>query len=199
VNLTQDYNQDKIMNCQECQNLVDEYFHHELSFKIKKRVRGHLKGCSACETEYLQYEKMLQEIDSLGIQPCPEEVTEQVFQILNLADETTKHFSFIEKIINFLNRYRWKFALAGATVVIVFFMILIYPKINRPTNIKQQYTEAEIEQATDQVKLALAYFNEITSRTQKIIEEQVLPHQVIEPMKSSIKTAIKPLLNGGES
>ncbi len=187
------------MNCQECQNLMDEYFHHELSFKIKKQVRGHLKNCSTCQTEYLQYGKMLQEIGSLGIQPCPDEVNERVFQILNLADEKTVHFSFIEKIFNILNRYRWKVSLAGATVAIVFFIILIYPKINRQTNIKQQYTETEIEQATDQVKLALAYFNEITSRTQKIIEEQVLPNQVIEPMKSSIKTAIKPLLNGGES
>ena len=78
-------------------------------------------------------------------------------------------------------------------------MILIYPKMNRQTNIKKQYTEAEIEQATDQVKLALSYFNEITNRTQKILEERVLPKQVIEPMKSSIRTAIKPLLNGGES
>ena len=187
------------MNCQECQNLIDEYFHHELSFKIKQQVRGHLKGCSACQAEYLQYEKMLQEIGSLGIQPCPDEVTERVFQILNLANEKKIHFSFIEKIITFLNRYRWKVALAGVTVVIVFFMILIYPKINRQTYIKQEYTKADIEQATGQVKLALAYFNEITNRTQKIIEEQVLPHQVIEPMKSSIKTAIKPLLNGGES
>jgi hypothetical protein len=187
------------MNCQECQNLVDEYFHQELSFKIKKRVRGHLKGCSECQTEYLQYEKMLQEIGSLEIQPSPDEVTERVFQILNLADEKTIHFSFIEKIVNFLNRFRWKVALAGATVVIIFFMMLIYTKMNRQTDLRQHYTQAEIEQATDQVKLALAYFNEITSRTQKIIEEQVLPHQVIEPMKSSIKTAIKPLLNGGES
>jgi len=187
------------MNCQECQNFVDEYFHHELSFKIKQQVRGHLKGCSVCQTEYLQYEKMLQEISSLEIQPCPDEVTERVFQILNLADEKKIHFSFIENIINFLSRYRWKVVLTGATAVIVFFLILFYPKINRQTDIKQQYSEAEIRQATDQVKLALAYFSEITNRTQKIIEEQVLPHQVIEPMKSSIKTAIKPLLNGGES
>ena len=187
------------MNCQECQNLMDEYFHQELSFKIKKRVRGHLKGCSACQTEYLQFEKMLQEIGGLRTQPCPDEVTERVFQILNIADEKEFHFSFIQKIIKFLNRYRWKVALIGTTAVIVFFMILIYPKMNRQTDIKQQYSEAEIRQATDQVKLALAYFNEITSRTQKIIEEQVLPQQVIEPMKSSINSAIKPLLNGGES
>ena len=187
------------MNCQECQDLVDEYFHQELSFKIKQRVRRHLKSCSVCQTEYLQYEKMLQEIGSLEIQPCPDEVTERVFQILNLAEDKTIRFSLINYIIKFLNRYRWKVALAAATITIVFFMILIYPRMNRQTDIQQQYTEAQIKQAKDQVKLALAYFNEITNRTQKIIEEQVLPHQVIEPMKSSIKTAIKPLLNGGES
>lgn len=187
------------MNCQECQNFVDEYFHQELSFKIKRRIRVHLKSCQNCQNTFHEYEKILREIQNFEVQPCPDEVTERVFQILNLADEKKIHFLFREKIVNFLNRYRWKVALAGATAIMILFMILIYPKINRQIDIKQDYTEAEIDQATDQVKLALAYFNEITSQTQKIIEEQVLPQQVIEPMKSSIKSAIKPLLNGGES
>ena len=60
-----------------------------------------------------------------------------------------------------------------------------------------QYSTQEIEQATDQVKLALAYLNQVTSRTEEIIEKQILPQQVIKPMKSSIKTALKPLINGG--
>ncbi len=187
------------MNCQECQNLADGYFHHELSFKIKKQVRTHLKSCSDCRAEYLHDEKVLKEIKGLKIQPCPDEVTERVFQILNLADEKRVHFSFIEKSINFFSRYRWKVTLAGASAVIIFLMVIIYPKINQQADVRHQYTEAEIEQATNQVKLALAYFNEVTSRTQKILEQQVLPQQIIEPMKSSIETAIKPLLNGGES
>lgn len=187
------------MNCQECQNLKDGYFHHELSFKIKKQVRAHLKICSTCCAEYLQYEKLLQEIGSLKIQPCPDEVTERVFEILSLDENKAIRISLIEKFIKFVNRYRWKIVVAGAVAVVIPCMIVIYPIITRQTMNKQHYTEAEIEQAKDQVKLALAYFNMITSRTQKILEEQVLPQQVIEPMKSSIKTAIKPLLNGGES
>ncbi len=188
-----------MMNCQECENLLDEYFHLQLSSKIKNQIKVHLKNCLKCQRSFQEYKNMLQELRCLKVQPCPEEVTEKVFRILNLGNEKEIHISLIEKFIERVSRYRWKIALAGATAAIVFFMILIYPGIYQQNEIKQQYTEAEIDQAKDQVKLALAYFNEITSRTQKILEDQVLPEQIIKPMKSSIKTAIKPLLNGGES
>jgi hypothetical protein len=69
--------------------------------------------------------------------------------------------------------------------------------MNQPPPIAQSYSTQEVEQATDQVKLALAYLNQVTSRTEEILEKQVFPQDVIKPMKSSLKNALKPLINGG--
>lgn len=187
------------MNCQECENLMDEFVHQLLSSKTRKQFKQHLKSCSTCLVTYQGYKGMLKSLRSLDVQTCPDEVVENVYRILNLEKERKSRFSLIEPVTEFFNRYRWKIGLVGAAAAIMLCFILIYPRISDHHTTKQQYTEAEIEQAEDQVKLALSYFNEITSRTQKILEEQVLPQQVIKPMKSSIKTAIKPLINGGES
>jgi len=187
------------MNCEECENLMDEFFHHELSFKVKRQIRGHLKSCPKCQAVSQEYDNMLQELRSLEVHRCPNVVVEKVFDILNLAEGPGYRISLLEKFVEFLNRYRLRTGLVGAAVLIILAMIIIYPRLSQKPHVKQQYSEVQIEQAKDQVKMALAYFNEITSRTQRIIEEQVLPQQVIKPMKSSIRTAIKPLIDGGES
>lgn len=187
------------MNCEEFENLMDDYFHHRLTLKSKKQARKHLKLCSNCQKSYYDYKTVMQEIQNLAIQSCPDEVVDNVFNILNLDQQSNYRIPLVSKFVEFLPRYRFKIGMAGAVVTIIVAMIFIYPRINNQSSVNQPYSEAQIEQATDQVKLALAYFNDITNRTQKIIEEQVLPQQVIAPMKSSIQTAIKPLMNGGDS
>lgn len=187
------------MNCQECENLMDEFFQHQLAVNSKKRIRKHLNICSSCRKTYHDYKNVIQVIQNLEIQSCPDEVVDNVFDILNLDRQSNYQLSWITKFAEYLSRYRFKIGLAGAVVMIIVSMILVYPIINPKPPVNQQYSNAQVELAKDEVKLALAYFNEITSRTQKIIEEQVLPKQVIAPMKSSIQTAIKPLMNGGDS
>ena len=187
----------RTMDCKECQKLMHDYFDRHLSRKKRKQISEHLKMCQKCSTKFQEYEQMLISIQNIEIKKCPNEVVDSVFNILNIHGKTGRRKSIFDRLNEFLFLYSRQLGITGAAVMVFFFVILIHSKINKPPQVKRQYSTHEVQQATDQVKLALAYLNQVTSRTEEIIEQQILPQQVIKPMKSSIKTALKPLINGG--
>lgn len=187
------------MNCSEYENLMDDYFSHQLDKKTKKQVQEHLKVCSNCQAVFADYEKMLHSLHSLELKTCPDEVVDSVMDILNIETDHRHQLSLVDSVRRYFARYRWRIGLIGAAACVALALIFIYPKNVHPPETEAQYSEADIEQAKDQVKIALAYFNKVTTQTQEILEQKVLPEQVVKPMKSSIKTAIKPFFDGGES
>ena len=185
------------MNCKDYETLMDDYFDRALSRKKQKWISQHLRSCPKCEGTFREYEKMLKSIKNVEIKKCPDEVVDSVFDIININEKFSRHKSVLDRINEFFFLYSRQLGIAGAAATVFLFAFLITSQINRTVPIQQQYTTQEVEQATNQVKLALAYFNQVTSRTEEIIEKEILPQQVVGPMKSSIKTALKPLINGG--
>jgi len=185
------------MNCKECETLMDDYFDRSLSWKKKKLVSEHIRSCQGCSESFQEYEKMLKSIQNIEIKKCPDEVVDSVFDIININEKFSRRKSVFDRINEILFLNLRQVGIAGAAAAVFLFVLLITSHIDRTVPIQQQYTTQDVEQATDQVKLALAYFNQVTSRTEEIIEKEILPQQVVRPMKSSIKTALKPLINGG--
>ena len=185
------------MNCKECEKLMDDYFDSSLSRKKRKFINEHLRSCLKCSETFREYEIMLNSIQNFELKKCPDEVVDSVFDIININDKFSRRKSVLDRINEFLFLYSRQLGIVGATVTVFFCIFLISSQINRTIPKHQQYTTQDVEQATSQVKLALAYFNQVTSRTEEIIEKQILPQQVLKPMKTSIKTALKPLINGG--
>lgn len=181
----------RTMDCKECEKLMDDYCDRHLSRKKKKQIPEHLKICKECATKFREYKKMLVSIQNIGMKKCPDEVVDSVFDILSIDGKSLRRKSILDRINEFLFLYSRQLGITGAAVMVFFFVILIHSKINKPPQVKRQYSTHEVRQATDQVKLALAYLNQVTSRTEEIIEKQILHQQVIKPMKSSIKTALK--------
>ncbi|MBC8183659.1 zf-HC2 domain-containing protein [candidate division KSB1 bacterium] len=185
------------MDCTICNNLMDDYFDGHLSHKKRKQVTGHLTTCQGCSEFFRKYENMLKSIRNVEIKKCPDEVVDSVFDIINIDDKFSRRKSVFDRINEFLFLYSRQLGIAGAAVTVFLFVFLITSQFDKTTHVQQQYTTQDVEQATDQVKLALAYFNQVTSRTEEIIEKEILHQQVVRPMKSSIRTALKPLINGG--
>ena len=185
------------MNCKACENLMDDYFDRSLSRKKEKLVSEHIMSCQECSETFHEYEKMLKSIRNIEVQKCPDEVVDSVFNIININEKISSQKSIFDRINEFLFLHSRRLGIAGATVAILFFGFLITSQFDRTPPLQQQYTAKDVEQATDQVKLALAYFNQVTSRTEEMNEKEILPQQVVKPMRSSIRTALKPLINGG--
>ncbi len=188
-----------MMNCADYENLVDDFFSHQLDRKEKKQIQRHLHACKNCRGYYQQYKEMLDSLNAMSVKKCPENVVDNVMDILNIDSGQEENESLLESIRNFFGRYRWRSGVTGIAAAVVLALMLLYPVTMQQKQTTHQYTEKEIEEAKDQVKIALAYFNKVTNQTQEILEQKVLPEQVVKPMKSSIKTAIKPFFNGGES
>lgn len=185
------------MDCKICNNLKDDYFDGHLSRKKKKQVSEHLTKCKECSETFREFEKVIKSIQTVEMKKCPDEVVDSVYDILNINDRFLRRKSVLDWINEFLFLHSRQLGVAGVAVIVFFLIFVIHSKINQPSLFEKQYSAHEVEQATDQVKLALAYFNQVTSRTEEIIEKEILPQQVFKPMKSSIKTALKPLINGG--
>ena len=179
------------MECQECEKLIDEYLDRQMTSKIRKQIFSHLQSCQKCSQYYQENERLLSSIHNLKIKQCPNEVVNNVYNILKIDKKISRRDTIFDLINEFVFLHTRKFGLIVGVLIIFFFAIFIYHNFNRPTNINHYYTEAEIEQAKSDVKLALAYINQVTIRTEQIIEKQVLSKNVIKPMKSSIKTAIE--------
>ncbi len=185
------------MNCQNCLEFIDKYLEGELSRKQRMQMADHLKKCDHCRKAVEVYEKMTTDIRDIEPRECPNEIVDSVYELLNLNQPKPERVSILERLREFLNAHQRQMRLAVAGAVIVFFALLIHLRVSHQPRINQKYSAEEIDQAKDQVKLALAYFNHVTTKTEEILEKQVLPKDVVQPMKSSIKTAMKPLINGG--
>lgn len=185
------------MDCKECQGAIGEYFERQLPNKKRKLVSQHLKMCSTCQKEYQEFEIMLNDFRDMKLEKCPPEVVDSVFQILDIADSLDQKSTIREALSEFFFGHARQLRFAAAMIFVCFFVLFVYVKVSRQPQLSQQYSAEEVEQAKDQVELALAYFNQVTTRTGEILEKQVLPQQVYKPMKTSIKTALKPLINGG--
>ncbi len=185
------------MNCKICNEIIDDYFDGNLPHKKRKQVAEHLLACNGCSETFQEYDKMLKSIQNVDMKTCPNEVVDSVFDILNIDEKASHRKPVFDRINEFLFLNSRQLGIAGTAVVVFFFLFLMFSQFDRTVPIQQQYTTQDVEQATDDVKLALAYFNQVTSRTEEIIEKEILHQQVVRPMKSSIRTALKPLINGG--
>ena len=187
------------MTCYEVEQLLDEYIDGQLSKTVIKQIRAHLRQCQDCAKKYEAYEQMHQDVSQLGLIRCPENVVTSVYQALELEGNGKKRALIFDWLSDLLSSPAFALRFAGAVIVIVLLITVIYLKFSNRPQVSVQYTNEEVEQAKNQVKLTLAYINQITSRTEDIIEKQVLPENILKPMKSSIRAAFKPLFNGGES
>ncbi len=186
------------MDCQTCIHLIDEYFDQRLPRKTRKKIVRHLTDCADCRQSYLEYEKLFADLKSVEPVSCPDEVIQSVNEIVGIKKGTEKRFLSglsVEFPIGFQ-----PLRLAGLAVSVILIAIILFSQFHKSTpEFSEKYTQEEIERAAEQVKLALAYVNAATAQASEILEKQVIPEDVIKPMKSSLKQALQPLLDGGKS
>ena len=188
------------MDCQTCTQLIDDYFDRRLPEKVRKKIERHLESCPECRKSYLEYENLFADLKSLEPVKCPDGVTQSVNEIVGIQQRKrakTKFFSLFP--FEFLVGFH-PLRLAGVAVVAIFIGVILFSQFHKSTpELNEKYTQEDIERAADQVKLALVYVNAATAQASEILEKQVIPEDVIKPMKSSLKQALQPLLDGGKS
>lgn len=182
------------MTCHQCNELLDDYLSGKLPFGSKLAFKRHLTVCSGCWSKVRDHQIVRQSLQRLGIQRCPDEVVLRVFEILQIGPGTPSVAPLVLRWSGANFRYRLRWALTIVIIVGVMILFSSEPKF-RPSAPKQ-YTTAEIQQAKDQVKFAISWLQQVQIKTMRVLEEQILPDQIVRPLRSSLSTALKPLLSG---
>jgi anti-sigma factor RsiW len=182
------------MTCQQCNELLDDYLSGMLPFGRKLAFKRHLTICSSCRSNVRDNQIVRQSLQRLGIQRCPDEVVLRVFEILQIEPRSASVAPWVLRWSGVTFRYRWRWALAMAIIIGV--IILFSPEPRFRPSAEKQYTAAEIQQAKDQVKFTISWLHQVQTKTLQVLEEKILPDQIVKPLRSSLSTALKPLLSG---
>ena len=181
------------MTCKEFENLMFDFIEGHLTFRKKRALKNHLKHCSKCQTALNQYENLVVKLHQVPQLNCPDAVVESVLDSIAIEEKRepvlTRTYEFI------LERFSLRLSFAAAFVVIILIAFIFYPVQQK---MESTYTAEELEQAKKDVELALGYFNFYAKKTEGIIEKEVFSKPIITPIKSTVKMAFKPLLNGGK-
>jgi len=179
------------MNCQEFDNLIVDYLDGSLPKKEQRACRQHVRQCPACRSAALKYRHIVKKLQQLPPVRCPDTVVNAVFEALPVPG---RRFSFLEQM--FRNMY-WKVSFAATLALLIISLVLFSPHVRNNRVTDEIYTAEEIKQAQKDVALAFQYFHEYMNKTEAVIEKQVLDQALIKPMKSTMKIALKPLIDGG--
>ena len=62
-----------------------------------------------------------------------------------------------------------------------------------------EFTAAEIEMATQDVELALSYVGFYAKKAETVLVDQIVSEPIVKPLRSTMKKAFQPLMNGDKS
>jgi anti-sigma factor RsiW len=174
---------------------IDAYLDGELTFWQRRKVNKHLKNCESCQQQLQEHRNVSLQVHTLPIQSCPDYVIDRVMQRTQQARRTKNIWSRLEVSLNPL--FNWRLATGFAVAAAVVLCLVLWPRSREESVQPHQYTPEEVAQAKLDVERALGYFAEVLNRTQKTIEEEVVPEQVVKPLKKGLHVAFGSLNNNG--
>ncbi len=171
------------MTCKEFDDIITNYIDDKITENQRIEITAHLKQCEKCKISFNYYKKIVDKLHSLPQEKCPDSVIEKVFHTVKIIDSKPSFLSNIYYAI--LERHSWKVSFALAILILGIF--IFYPQFEHKKPVQQQYTTEEIEKAKNDVELALSYFYYYTSKTEKLVEKEILPDYLTKPIKTILK------------
>ena len=182
-------------DCTKITALLDEYVDDELSSRQKKIVAAHIKKCEKCRAKLQEIIQLSAIVHTLVKEPCPDKVVERAMHFIAPAGRTARVRDFFALLKHPDNVWRFAAGLAAATALVVF--LAIWPWRSDTTVPGDVYTEAEIAQARVDVERALGYISRAIQKTQSTLENEVVPKQVVRPLKAGLNAALGKSENNG--
>ena len=161
--------------------LLDAYLDGELGRRKRREVERHLRLCASCRTLLEATVALRRRMQSLPLLSCPEEVVARVQAVTAPRPVARRHVVLRPGLV-------WRLALAGATVAVALLLVLRQPW-QRPTPEETTYSAEQVAQARRDAERALAYVSYALRLTQQTLEQEVLPGQVVKPLKRGVSAA----------
>ena len=165
---------------------LDECLDGELPSKQWRLVKKHLQTCEKCQKIWQEKQALSQKFKLFPSQSCPERVVDQV-----LGKTTIKtHRTTRKKGISILHtqEFTWRFAAVLATVTTIALFLVFWPLERNTPNLRESYTAEEVAKARSDVEQALRYVSDVLQLTQETFEREVMPDQIVQPIKTGLQT-----------
>ncbi|MDZ7338438.1 MAG: zf-HC2 domain-containing protein [candidate division KSB1 bacterium] len=171
--------------------LLDAYLDGELSRRERRQVEAHVRTCPRCRATLDGHRQLHAKLRTIPVLSCPEEVIARV-----QARCTPQVVRRWHAAIN--PRLGWRLGVVAATAAVAL-LILLWRKPWQPPPYGEgpPYTEEQVLQARRDVELAFAYVHHALRLSERTLEEEVLPRQVVKPLKRGVAAAFGALTQEG--
>lgn len=162
--------------CGETLDLLEPYLDGDLPPGEMDRVRRHLDGCPACTGELALAARIQRELRALPQLDCPPEVIERV------------RAAGRGEVVPFPSRERaprWRIAAAAALVTLAVGGGLLGVHIQH-----EREQQEQVAQATQEARLALAYFGKVTHKAGLDVRDEVLEKRLVAPVARSVSRSL---------
>lgn len=177
------------MNCNEYENLITEYLEETASPSHRIQMESHLAECEKCRSLAELEKSVMKRLSAIPVEPCPDEVIDRVMETITIPGMSLKES--IRKWLQPGLPRRFGVASLTASFVVVAMLLLFYiPGQQRQTLEAQKFSPREIQQATVEAKLALAYFTVYSRKAEATLEKIDLDKPVMKPMEREFKKAL---------
>lgn len=184
------------MRCNDLEQYMVDYIDGRISKQIQREMDEHLEDCTECRKALFQERAVRARLRELPRMECPKRVEDRVFTLIE--NDRESFFSMFKQRIAEQPGWRFRFAAFVSTALLIIVFGVFFDS-HEDSRQKVEFTAEEIEMATQDVELALSYVGYYAKRTEDVLVDQIVSEPIAGPLKSTVKKAFQPLMNGDKS
>ena len=158
--------------CQDLQLRIEALVDEELEQTEATALREHLEICPACARQIRLAAEIRQELRGLPELDTPQHVLDSVLGTVRHKESRRRSW------LDFFRAPRPAWIAVGATAAAALFAVMVLMPNQEPAPPEHS---AEVEIATEEARLALAYLDKLTHRAARDLREDVVQKRVVEP------------------
>jgi len=150
--------------------------------KIKEKMSIYLLSLKNEEVKKVlqEHKRIAAAAHNLDLEECPDNLIEKVSKSIK-TNSLRSQSMFVDIYSIFIRRP----ILTGSLAAVIILAVISTFIFERP-EIKQQYTQQQIEQADSEVKYSLALVANVLNKTKNTVEKDVFEDRVNKPIKQSL-------------
>jgi len=189
------------MTCDSFTEKLIDYLDGDVSDVTKAEMQDHLQVCTDCRHELEIQLSVKAQMAHMPFLECPDTVTTNVLKRIkmNRKQSSMPQSDLLDSIVNLYRGFPWRARYAAVAIVLFLGLILLYPVSQTNWSEQCTYSEAEIQQAREDISLALGYVCHYATMTDDLVKEKVNTTRLLKPIGESIDLTIKTMLNGGHN
>jgi len=148
------------------------------------RFQRHVAGCDACRSEAGRAREVTEALRSLPMRECPPEVVERAAAAARAGKTPLR-----DRIAGWLGPRVEIFlrpAMVAMLLVVVAAGVFVIANRGRVSGPQSPYTQAEIEEAAAQARLAFAYVGYYSRRAGRVISDEVMAQRVVPDVEDAL-------------